>query len=923
MKINKKNISTAISALLLLNIIFISGCAYFNTFFNAKQAYKRGVRAVEADPQGNVSSNAITDFNLAIEKASKLLELHPGSKYVDDALLMIGRCYYFMGDFDKSKRSLEDLFNNLPNSKLIPEARTVYAQILLEEDRPGLVELEYRKIIENEHSSQIYKNEAYFGLANLLIFNEDYDGAIEQLMELVSEVEDEEFKSEIQLKIAQSYFEKGEYLSAAEEFVKINEFDPSIEVEFLGYIGRGNCLINLELYEEAVTLYREVLVKSEFWDNYVDIYIELARAREMSGREEAAIEILMESSYFDPLEGKLKLDSIRVEVPPDTSIKDSLGNRLYTESTIEIRPPAPVKLNAEPEFYIGEIYFKKKYNFEKAKEHYNRAKSAAPSPEILEEINYRVNIVDEINSLNQRIKQSPPRIPVLDDNPDELFFWRDSMQALPDTIFKTLAPLVSLRRDTVRLDTANMDSSIFRIDTVYIPRQDTVLKSVILDTNRVKQINELQSIGNEVLRRSDFDSTIEVSEYLITPNLSTYLNAYSNYPEGLFRHELSIVTSLYRLGEIFDIELNDPDSSYTRLDLILENFPDHDISPKVLFYKYDMALRYELGIHEEVRSELMNNFGNSVYAKFLKGDSTMLVPEEVVFNPFDIDSGAIRYKEAEKLLFEEKFEEALRQFRLISRYSDSPEWRAKSLFATAWIYEYKYGDNIKAIEFYENLKSEFGNTPYGRAATEKLLEVDKWRMMIETNKRIFQRQLSDIIQIKLDQAFSDTAGVITLDSLSLLAVTDSLEIIVSDSLIIFNRVANIVQKKILSSFVDSTGAVYLDSLSYDYVHDSLRIMITDSIAPFLLDSLSALRIVLDVSELVPDDSIKTLKPDSTIVTDTTAGLIPDTLTIELDSTGIIKKDTTNIALPDSIANPDSTKTIKPDSTKKQLKENNP
>ncbi|MCP4726153.1 MAG: tetratricopeptide repeat protein [bacterium] len=915
----QKNMTRAFVAGILLTAISLSGCAYFNTFFNAKQAYKRGLRAVEADPEGNVSGNALTDFNLAIEKASKLLELYQGSRYTDDALLMIGRCYYFMGEFDRSKRSLEDLFNNLPDSKLVPEARAVYAQILLEEDRPGLVELEYQRIIENERSNQNQRNEAYFGLANLMIYREDYDGAIAQLENLIESAQDNEFRSEIQLKIAQSYYEKGEFQTAAEKFEKINEFEPTLEIEFLGYMGRGDCLINLELFDEAVTFYREILVKPEFWEDYVDIYIELARVREVSGNEDAAITILQESNYFDPVDGKLKLDSLRVEVPPDTSIKDSLGQTVFTEPTIRVTPPAPVKINPEPEFYIGEIYFKKKYDFERAKEHYESAQSAAPPPELVPEIRNRVGIIDEITRLNQAVFELPPKIPVLDDDPEKLIVWKDSILALPDMILTDLEPLVSMTRDTVRLDTVNLDSTEIVIDTTYIARQDTVLKSAVLDTSRFKLIDELLAIKDSIILAVDLDSTSNSADYLVTPDLSVFLNTYNNYPEAVFRFNLNSIRSYYRLAEIYDIELIDPDSSNYKLDYILNNYPDNEYAPKTLLYKFDIASRYELDNADELRSMLINNYGGSLYARFLAGDSAIISTDDVVFNPFEVDSGEIKYRSAEKELFDGNLEEAIRQFDYIRKFHTESNSRSKAIYAVAWIYENELKDNAKAIEYYELLKTQYGGSEYGRAAAEKLVEVERLRMVIETNRRIFQQQLRDIIQIKLTQSFSDTAGVITLDSLSSITVRDSLRIVVTDSLVVFNRIENLVHDELYSSYADSVGVIYLDSLSYVIVSDSLRNFFSDSLREIIIDSLAASRVVIDTAVTFEQDSTEIVLPDITGVTvpDTTEFTLPDTAIIpEPDTTGLLKPDSTGVIKPDStgVIKPDSTGVIKPDST---------
>ncbi len=85
--------------------------AYYNTFHNAKQAFEKGLTSVTEsgsdidraryisvfpDPQTGSGGSA---FENAIQKSADLLREHPNSKWVDDALLLIGRSRYYQQNY--------------------------------------------------------------------------------------------------------------------------------------------------------------------------------------------------------------------------------------------------------------------------------------------------------------------------------------------------------------------------------------------------------------------------------------------------------------------------------------------------------------------------------------------------------------------------------------------------------------------------------------------------------------------------------------------------------------------------------------------------------------------------------------------------------------------------------------------------------
>ena len=85
--------------------------AYYNKFYNARQAFEKGAKAVrETDrpvdrgrylsvfpaPEQRTGQSA---FESAIQKSADVLREHPDSKWVDDALLIIGKSYYYQQNY--------------------------------------------------------------------------------------------------------------------------------------------------------------------------------------------------------------------------------------------------------------------------------------------------------------------------------------------------------------------------------------------------------------------------------------------------------------------------------------------------------------------------------------------------------------------------------------------------------------------------------------------------------------------------------------------------------------------------------------------------------------------------------------------------------------------------------------------------------
>jgi TolA-binding protein len=121
----------AFSALLATQIV---SCAYYNTFYSARKYYLQAVRVAQQTAKPARTSTTTTApapvpaqvsalLDRSIEKCAKVISVFPKSKWVDDAIFLLGACYYEKHEYDKSIKKFNELSMYYPKSPLIPRAQ--------------------------------------------------------------------------------------------------------------------------------------------------------------------------------------------------------------------------------------------------------------------------------------------------------------------------------------------------------------------------------------------------------------------------------------------------------------------------------------------------------------------------------------------------------------------------------------------------------------------------------------------------------------------------------------------------------------------------------------------------------------------------------------------------------------------------------
>jgi tetratricopeptide (TPR) repeat protein len=367
--------------ILIILVLLLLGCAYFNTFYNAQNYYREGKKSITHDTL-KVSSEY---FDKTIEKSIMVIVKHPNCRWVDDALFLMGSSYYYMGDYPRAHEKLDFLILNYPESHFYDDALYYKGLTYFKQDKLAQAVISLKEAMESKYyrkKSMIalcyvyYKDGNYASLTEMAQrlldeslnntekrevlgllaeaqFNQKlYHEALNSYHNLLSITREEEAKHDLKLNIAMTYLEIDEYEKCR------NFLAGEYESEFRILLADLN--IKTDNIEEAMEIYHEV-TQIDFSDYATQAYYKLAELYENEDSLERAI------SYYD---SSLNI-SPTSEYGEKAKKKADVLNRILelTNETEEID---------RAQFHLAEMYFVDLNEPERAIEEYQKVYTDFP-----------------------------------------------------------------------------------------------------------------------------------------------------------------------------------------------------------------------------------------------------------------------------------------------------------------------------------------------------------------------------------------------------------------------------------------------------------------------------------------------------------------------------------------------------------------
>ncbi len=286
---------TKFNLLAILIILFASGCAYYNTFFNAKQTYEQAQKKHRSTKNVRGSGESKTAYQKTIKKCWKLIDFYgDSSKYADDALLLIGKSHYQLSEYDKAERIFEQFIPKYPDSKLVPEAKLWLARTYVKLDKDPLALNLLQNFFKENKTTKEIAAQVFYVLGELYIKTGEKEKAIENLNKCIEIADDDELAGGAQYLIAKNFFDLGEFENAIAAFKKTYKHDLPVMQYFYSLMYQVDALDSLGQYDKSEVLLKKMLRDERFKNQYGIIETRLVNVYE---KQKAPIPFIIDSYH--------------------------------------------------------------------------------------------------------------------------------------------------------------------------------------------------------------------------------------------------------------------------------------------------------------------------------------------------------------------------------------------------------------------------------------------------------------------------------------------------------------------------------------------------------------------------------------------------------------------------------------------------
>ena len=506
-------------------LLFLKGCAYFNTFYNAEEHFDTAER-IRIENLGNqMPSRAIQEYGRAIEKSEKVLREYSDSRYVKDARLLKGKSHYFRREYD----SAVSIFNQL---------------------------------IQDEGFSQ----EAKYWLALCKWRDLKPKPAINDLENLLSDVESDEFKSRIFLSLGEIYLSIDNSELAFDNFDKGANLSKNRLLREQVYFQIAEISFKKMDYDKALESYQKVLNNTVSITRIQDSNLKMVQIYRLRGELEKSaskIQELIIDEDFTSIKSDLDLELTKIEFDRgkiDFAIQnyDRIGKDYPNTQTA-----------IEAYYLLSEIYLRSPYvDFEKVQFFMNESMRQNTNSPIKQIIDKRRNDVDTLIKLDIELKQLESS-----ERAENLFL---SGQILAFNLAKYDESKLYFEEIIIKHKSSNyFQQSLFALYTInmkinndeYLNYRDQILSNYP-NSDFAKYIISSESIDLVHLP----SKTLLEAEQLRDKDLNQSIILYKKVMSIDKSSDSSKIASYY-LGMYYDYELSLTDSAKYYYQFVSENFP--------------------------------------------------------------------------------------------------------------------------------------------------------------------------------------------------------------------------------------------------------------------------------------------------------------------------------------------------------------
>ncbi|MDM7925046.1 MAG: tetratricopeptide repeat protein [bacterium] len=677
-----------ISALLAVSFLASAGCAYFNIFYNARRYYSRGLEAVEkeriqnaqtiqaAASRQNPGAAGKSDFQKAAEKSLKLLDYYPNSKYADDALLLLGKSYYYTQEYQMSLRRFQELLDRFPDSEL--------------------------------------RFDAELGMAKTYVALKQFDDADRILDRIVDQKVTKD-------QLAEAYYYQGRYFEtrrdfagAAEAFQKVVDLGSKSLGPEAQFAVEDNC-DSLMAFDRSIEAYNRFLRMDPLPEMRFAAEFRLAVAMKNAGRADEAVRRL--ERLLGDEKNRPREPEMRLQIADALARKGDIDGSVTTYRDV-IKLKEKSDYSAEAYYALGRLYETRLGDFTRAADNYSQVKKEsarfryADSAEVKARDILRMKALLEVVRLGLGGGEGDVVIEAAEKEAEE-----DSVDAFGRRIYAAVDSAIA---DSLVYTERILPDPALKLQAQEIQQRET--------RNRRDEPPEGGKSGRASEQVVDWrkldDFELGDDEYgtfldraITERKRRADLNRLTENPELASFKKEETDKNLFLLAELYLFRFSMHDSAAAVYRRLTDLYPESPYAPQSR-YNLRYILRHITGdsaAADSVGRRILADDPKSAFAKAVRRESGARSGDAA-----EDSVDAIFLRAEDLLLVRNRPAEAAALYRSIrERYPDS-DAVPKALYAEAWVHENALNAPERAVALYDSLIGSHPGTPYAEKVKDKV-----------------------------------------------------------------------------------------------------------------------------------------------------------------------------------------------------------
>jgi len=344
-------------------LICTFSCAYFNTFYNAEQYFKKAEKIRLEKAGESIPVSAIDDYSKVIEKSKRVIDEFPESNYRKDAILLIGKSHFYRQEFRLAEATFQQ-FDDEFGSKFPFESSFWKAMVKWRQGKSQAALEDLNEIIDLQLISD-QKSIVYLSIAEIQLELNSDSAALDNLLKGAELTTDTEQRGQIYYRIALLAFNKEDYdlaLQANKNLIRYTTSKKRIEEAKLQIVRIHRLLGNWDIVMSEI---KTILIDDRFDRIHGSLELELVQLYQMKGDHTLA---------------KNRLESIIAEYP-------------RTETS------------AEAYYMLGEIAINENWDLDDAEKQYSQVTREFRKSQYTPTANLRVKQIKSYNDSKSSITE--------------------------------------------------------------------------------------------------------------------------------------------------------------------------------------------------------------------------------------------------------------------------------------------------------------------------------------------------------------------------------------------------------------------------------------------------------------------------------------------------------------------------------------